>query len=132
MQLDKITGLIIDCARRIHTDLGPGLLESVYEVTLAHELRKRGARVETQVALPVVYDSVKLDAGFRIDLLVEGVVIVEIKSVESLLDVHKAQVITYLRLSGKPVALLMNFNVVHLKDGIRRFTNRELAAGVGT
>ena len=131
MQLQELTGIIIECAMKVHTELGPGLLESVYEVCLAHELRKRGLRVETQVALPVFYDGERLEAGFRIDLVVEDLVVIEIKAVEGILEVHKAQVISYLRLSGKPVGLLINFNVAHLKEGIRRFNNRRLAAAAG-
>jgi GxxExxY protein len=128
MKLQELTGTIIECAMKVHSELGAGLLESVYEICLAHELRKRGLKVDAQVTVPVFYDGIKLDAGFRIDLLVEDTVVVEIKAVESLLEVHKAQTITYLKLSGKPVALLINFNVAHLKDGIRRFEARKPAA----
>jgi GxxExxY protein len=131
MRLQQLTGTIIECAMKVHSELGAGLLESVYEVCLTHELRKCGLRVETQVALPVIYDGTKLDVGFRIDMIVEDVVVLEIKAIEGILDVHKAQVITYLKLSGKPVALLINFNVAHLKDGIRRFENRAMGAAVG-
>jgi len=123
VELDKITGAIIDAAMRVHTALGPGMLESVYEKCLKHELEKRGLRVETQVWLPVIYDGVEIEGGYRIDLLVEGVVVVELKVVEQILDVHKAQLLSYLKLSDKQVGLLINFNVVHLRDGIRRLVN---------
>ena len=103
--------------------LGPGLLESAYGACLAHELRKRGFRVATQVGLPVVYDGVKLDLGYRIDLLVEDVVIVEVKCVEAIHPVHEAQLLSYLRLSGKHVGLLINFHLARLKDGIKRMVD---------
>ena len=123
MELDQVTGAIVDSAMRVHTALGPGMLESVYEKCLTHELVKRGLKVEAQVWLPVIYDGVKIDGGYRIDLLVEGGVLVELKVVEQILDVHKAQLLSYLKLSDKPVGLLINFNVVHLRDGIRRLVN---------
>lgn len=123
MELDQVTGAIVDSAMRLHTALGPGMLESVYEKCLTHELVKRGLKVEAQVWLPVIYDGVKIDGGYRIDLLVEGGVLVELKVVEQILDVHKAQLLSYLKLSDKPVGLLINFNVVHLRDGIRRLVN---------
>jgi GxxExxY protein len=112
---------VITAAMKVHSALGPGLLESVYEVCLAHELRKVGHRCETQVALPVRYDGEQLDAGFRIDLLVGDLVFVELKSVEKIHPVCHAQLISYLRLSGKSLGLLINFNVPHLRDGIKRF-----------
>ncbi len=108
---------------KVHSALGPGLLESAYEACLMHELRKAGLRAESQVALPVVYDGVRIDLGYRLDLLVDDLVIVELKAVDAITDVHKAQLISYLKLSGKNVGLLMNFNVAHLRDGIRRFVN---------
>lgn len=111
---------MVDAAYRVHTTLGPGLLEAVYEVCLAHELTKRGLKVLRQVSLPVVYDGQQLDAGFRIDLLVEHCVIVELKAIESLLPVHKAQVLAYLKLSGHRLGLLINFNVPLIKNGIVR------------
>lgn len=123
MQINDITGHIIDCAMRVHTRLGPGLLESSYEACLAYELTQRGLRVRTQVQQPIIYDTVKIDVGYRLDLLVEETVIVELKAVEHILPVHKAQLITYLKLSDKRVGLLINFNVVRLKDGIERFAN---------
>lgn len=123
MELNQITGSIVDAAMKVHTTLGPGLLESVYEKCLKHELRKRGLRVETQVWLPVVYDGVEIEGGYKIDLLVEGQIVVELKLVEQVLEVHKAQLLSYLKLSHKHVGLLINFNVVHLRDGIRRIVN---------
>lgn len=112
---------VITAAMKVHTSLGPGLLESIYEVCLAHELRKMGHSCETQMPLPVTYDGLRLDAGFRIDLLVSNLVIVELKSVDRIHPVSHAQLISYLRLSGKGLGLLINFNVAHLRDGIKRF-----------
>lgn len=123
MELNEITEKIIGCAIRVHRALGPGLLESTYEVCLVHELNKAGLGVRSQVALPVVYDGITLDAGYRIDLLVEDTVIVELKSVDSLHPIHEAQMISYLKLSGKKVGLLINFNVTLLKNGIKRLAN---------
>jgi GxxExxY protein len=123
MQLNEITGTIIDSAMKVHSALGPGLLESTYEICLLHELRKRSLEVKSQLSLPVAYDGVRLDAGYRIDLLVESSVIVELKAVERLLPVHEAQTLSYLKLSGYTVGLLLNFNVVHFKNGIKRIVN---------
>lgn len=123
MELNEITEKIIGCAIKVHRVLGPGLLESTYEVCLVHELNKAGLNVRSQVALPVVYDGVTLEAGYRIDLLVEESVIVELKAVDSIHPIHEAQVISYLKLSGKKVGLLISFNVKMLKDGIRRLVN---------
>lgn len=108
---------------KVHTALGPGLLESAYETCLAYELRQRGLRVETQVTLPVKYDGVELDAGYRLDLLVESRVIVELKAIEKMTPLHEAQLLSYLKLSGCKVGLLINFNVERLKDGIKRIAN---------
>ncbi len=119
----QVSHAIITAAMRVHTGLGPGLLESTYTACLRHELTKAGFRSLTQVGLPVVYDGVKLDLGYRIDLLVENLVIVELKSVDAISPVHEAQILSYLKLSGKSIGLLINFNVVHLKDGIKRFVN---------
>ena len=119
----EISGIVLTAAMKIHTTLGPGLLESVYEACLTFELRAQGLFVETQVTLPVVYESIKLEAGYRIDLLVEDLVLVEIKSVEALAPVHHAQTLTYLKLSGKSLALLINFNTARLKDGIKRYVH---------
>ena len=110
-------------AFKVHTNLGPGLLESVYEFALAHELSKMGYDVWTQVGLPVVYDGIKLELGYRIDLLINDLVVVEIKSVDALADVHHKQVLTYLKLSGKKLGLLINFNVSSIKDSIVRIVN---------
>ncbi|HUS18700.1 MAG TPA: GxxExxY protein [Terriglobales bacterium] len=117
----QVSRMVITAAMKVHSALGPGLLESAYELCLMHELRLADLSVQAQVALPVLYHGVKLDAGYRIDLLVEDLVVVEIKTVDGVLPVHKAQVISYLKLSGKSLGLLVNFNVVHLKDGIKRF-----------
>ncbi|MGH9508991.1 MAG: GxxExxY protein [Terriglobales bacterium] len=123
MQVNEVTGAIIAAAMKVHSALGPGLLESAYEACLMHELKKAGLRAESQVALPVVYDGVRIDLGYQLALLVEDLVIVELKAVEAITDVHKAQLISYLKLSGKNVGLLLNFNVTHLRDGIRRFVS---------
>jgi len=122
-QLNKITEIIIGAAIQVHRTLGPGLLESAYESYLAYELRKRGLAVEQQKAVPLVYEEVKLDCGYRMDLLVEHSIVVEVKSVEALAPIHDAQTLSYLRLSGSRLALLINFNVLVLRDGIRRFIN---------
>ena len=116
-----ITEQILGAAIAVHRALGPGLLESTYEACLAFELVDRGLAIVRQVALPVVYRGVRIDCGYRLDLVVEGRVILEIKAVERILPVHEAQVLTYLKLSELPVALLLNFNVPLLKDGIKRF-----------
>jgi GxxExxY protein len=117
----EVSKVVLDAAFRIHSHFGPGLLESVYEACLAQELRDQGLTVETQVPVPVYFNGVKMEVGFRIDLLVEGLVIIEVKSVEALAPVHHAQTLSYLKLAEKSLGLLINFNVVHLKDGIKRF-----------
>jgi GxxExxY protein len=122
-RLNKITESIIGAAIRVHRALGPGLLESAYVACLAYELAKRGLVVEQQKAVPLIYEEVKLECGYRMDLLVEHSVVVEVKSVDVLAPIHEAQVLSYLRLSGCNLALLINFNVTVLKDGIRRFIN---------
>jgi len=122
-QLDEITGQIVDAAIQVHRALGPGLLESTYEACLVSELVQRGFLVERQKDLPVVYRDTQIDCGYRLNLLVEGQVIVEVKTVDKLAPIHDAQVITYLRLSGMKVGLLVNFNVPLLKDGLRRLVN---------
>jgi GxxExxY protein len=111
---------IVDAALAVHRSLGPGLLESAYELCLAHELERRGRTVAKQTVLPIVYDSIKLDAGYRIDLIIDDTVIVEVKAVEVLAPLHEAQLLTYLKLSGRRLGLLINFNVVLLKNGIKR------------
>lgn len=123
MELNRVTETIIGCAIKVHRALGPGLLESTYEVCLVHELVKAGLRVRTQVVLPVIYDGLELEAGYRLDLLVEDAVIVELKSVDAIHPIHEAQVISYLKLSDKRVGLLINFNVTLLKNGIKRLAN---------
>jgi len=120
-ELNKISFDIIGCAYKVHSGLGPGLLESTYQVCLEYELKKMGYNVEAEKALPVIYDEIKLDAGYRIDLMVNKSVIVELKSVEGINDVHIAQLLTYLKLSNVKLGLLINFNVKDLKQGIRRF-----------
>ena len=119
-RLDAIATAVVDAAFAVHSNLGPGLLESVYETCLAHELRKRGLTVARQVLLPIEYDGIRLDAGLRLDLLIEDCVIVEVKAVEALLPVHKAQVLTYLKLTGHRLGLLINFNVPLIRNGIKR------------
>lgn len=117
---DPLTQKVIGCAIEVHRYLGPGLLESTYEQCLAHELALCGVSFKVQVAMPVEYKDVKLDCGYRVDLLVEDCLVVELKSVEQILRIHEAQVITYMKLAEAPVGLLINFNVKLLKDGIRR------------
>ena len=114
---------VITAAMKVHTELGPGLLESTYTACLQYELTQAGFRSAAQVGLPVVYRQVKLELGYRMDFLVEDLVVVEIKSVDAISPVHQAQILSYLKLSGKSIGLLINFNVVHLKDGIKRFVN---------
>ena len=120
---DPITKSVIDAAIEVHTHLGPGLLESAYQRCLAHELAERGWDVLTELVVPVVYKGIAIDQGYRIDLLIQDTVLVEVKSVEKLLPIHQAQVMTYLRLLNKPAALLFNFNVRSLVSGVRRILN---------
>jgi GxxExxY protein len=117
---EEIFRIVLDCAFKIHTELGPGLLESSYEACLFYELSQKGLKVEKQKALPLIYNEIKLDIGYRVDLFVEEIIIVEIKSVEAFNEVHLAQILTYLKLSECKLGLLVNFNVKHLKDGIKR------------
>ncbi len=121
---DTIASEIVDSAFKIHKELGPGLLESAYEACLAYELEKRGLNVERQKAQPVHYDGIAVDAGYRIDILVNDLIVIELKAVEQLAPVHKAQLITYLKLSRKPLGFLINFNVPLIKNGIRRIANQ--------
>jgi len=118
--LDRIATEVVDAAFKVHSELGPGLLESVYEICLGHELVLRGLNVKRQVSLPVIYDSIRVDAGFRLDLVVEDAIIIELKAVEALLPVYLAQVLTYLKLGHFKLGFLMNFNVTRIKDGVRR------------
>ncbi|HWZ42748.1 MAG TPA: GxxExxY protein [Candidatus Saccharimonadales bacterium] len=120
---NEISRFILDAAFRVHTALGPGLLESAYEACLAYELREVGLKVLVQIPLPLIYKSVKLDVGYRLDLLVDDLVIVEIKAVDALIPVHQAQLLSHLKLSGKKLGLLINFHVLHLKQGIKRVAN---------
>jgi iron complex transport system substrate-binding protein len=122
-ELDEITGAIIDAAMKIHIELGPGLLESVYEVVLARALERRGFKVERQKPIRFEYDGMVFDDGFRVDLLIEGRVVVELKSVEKLAPVHSKQLLTYLRLMHLPVGLLINFGAATLKEGLQRIVN---------
>jgi len=121
--LDDITGAIVDTAMKIHIDLGPGLLESVYEMVLAKSLQKCGFKVERQKAITFEYDGILFEEGFRVDLLVEDRVIIELKSVEKLIPVHSKQLLTYMRLMNLPVGFLMNFGAVTLKEGLHRVVN---------
>lgn len=123
MDAQTVSRAVITAAMKVHSKLGPGLLESAYEACLAHELLKNGVECETQVALPVVYDGVKLDVGYRIDLLVEDVLVVELKAVEEIAPIHQAQIISYLKMSGRSLGLLINFHETHLRDGIKRFVD---------
>ena len=123
MGQNEASGAVVDAAIKVHTVLGPGLLEGAYEGCLVHELRKRGHLVEQQLALPVLYDGACIDLGYRIDLLVNGIVVVEVKSVQKLAPIHNAQLLSYLKLGGYKLGLLLNFNVPRLKDGIRRIVN---------
>jgi GxxExxY protein len=118
---ERVASLIVDAAIKVHRILGPGLLERVYETCLVHELICRGLRVETQVALPIEYEGLRLDGGFRLDLLIDDLAIVELKAVDKVLPIHDAQVITYLKLSGRRLGFLLNFNVPVMKRGITRF-----------
>ena len=123
MSENEISKIIFDCALNIHKNLGPGLLESAYEECLFYELNKHGLKVDKQKALPLIYEEVKLEIGYRIDIIVENKVIIEVKSVEALNDVHLAQILTYLKLSECKLGMLINFNVAFLKNGIRRVVN---------
>lgn len=123
MEINDITGEIVSAGMKVHTALGPGLFESTYQLCMRHELQVRGLRVEHEHALPIVYGDLRIDSGYRVDLLVEDVVIVELKSVAKLLPLHQAQLLAYLKLSRRPVGLLINFNVPHLRHGIKRMAN---------
>lgn len=124
MRENDISAIIVGCALEVHKQLGPGLLESAYEACLIHELKTKGLKVQNQLALPLVYKDARLDIGYRLDILVENLVIIEIKSVESITDIHIAQVLTYLKLKNLKLALLINFNSILIKDGIRRLVNK--------
>ena len=124
MHENEIAKQILDCAFKIHKNVGPGLLESVYEELLSFEIIKSGLLVQRQVGIPLNYESIKMEIGFRADIIVENKVIIELKSIEAILDVHKKQLLTYLKLSGLRLGLLINFNVNMLKDGIVRIVNK--------
>jgi len=126
MDINEITNLIIGCAIDVHKILGPGLLESAYEECLCFELENKGLFIERQKQLPIVYKGIHIDYGYRMDVVVENEVVIELKSVEVLLPVHSAQILTYLKLAEKKVGLLINFNVSVLKDGIKRHINKSL------
>jgi GxxExxY protein len=123
MELNEISEKIIGAAIQVHRTLGPGLLESTYEACLKYELEKRGLKIQSQVGLPVIYDGMKIDLGYRLDILVEDAVIIELKAVTTIIPLHEAQLLSYLKLSGKHLGLLINFNVTLLKAGITRRIN---------
>jgi GxxExxY protein len=123
MTENELSKIVFDCALKVHQNLGPGLLESAYEECLFYELKKTGLQVEKQKSLPLIYEEVKLDVGYRLDIIVENKLILEIKSVETLNDIHFAQLLTYLKLTNCKLGLLMNFNVTLIKNGIRRIVN---------
>jgi len=124
MHENEISKIMLDCAFKIHKEVGPGLLESVYEELLSYELMKNGISVKRQVGIPLTYETIKMEIGFRADIIVDSKVIIELKSIEMMLDVHKKQLLTYLKLSGLKLGLLINFNVSLLKEGIVRIVNR--------
>jgi len=123
MSENEISRIIVNCAFKVHNELGPGLLESAYEACLIHELLKEGVKVESQRPLPLIYKGIKIDCGYRLDIIVDDKVIVEIKSIEELSNIHTAQLLTYLKLSNKRLGLLINFNVILIKNGIKRIVN---------
>lgn len=124
MEVEAVGRLVLSCAMKVHSALGCGLLESAYETCLAYELAREGVEVARQVTLPIVYQGVQLDAGYRLDLLIGNSVIVEVKAVEKLAPVHTAQLLSYLKLSGCKLGFLLNFNVLHVRDGIKRIVNK--------
>jgi len=121
MDINQLTEKIIGCAIEVHKRLGPGLLESAYEECLSYELQSIGLKIDRQVAVPVVYKDIKLECGYRIDILVENTVIIELKSIEAFAPVHEAQILTYLKFAQKTIGLLINFNVTLLKNGLKRY-----------
>jgi GxxExxY protein len=124
LNVNEVSGIVVDSAMEVHSALGPGLLESAYEACLAHELRCRELHVLSQQEQPVVYKGVSLEVGYRLDLLVQNLVVVEVKAVSKLSPIHEAQLLSYLKLSGHKVGLLINFNVLHLRDGLKRLVNK--------
>jgi GxxExxY protein len=123
MNENEVGDALLGAVMKVHSVLGPGLLESAYETCLVHELGQRGLDVKRQVALPLIYDGIKLDAGYRLDLLINDRIIVELKSVDKFLPIHTAQLLSYLKLSGLKLGYLLNFNVVHMREGIKRIAN---------
>ena len=123
MHENEISQIAVDAAVKVHSELGPGLLEFVYEVVLSYELAKRGLHIERQVSVPISYDGVKFEEGFRADIIIEGKVILEIKAIEKILPVHRKQLLTYLKLTGLKLGLILNFNAALMKDGIFRSAN---------
>ena len=123
MEIEKIATEIVDSAIKVHKALGPGLLESAYQQCLMYELRQRGLKVESEVPMPIKYGEVKIEAGYRMDLVINNVIVVENKTVEKLLPIHQAQLLTYLKLSGCSLGFLLNWNVTIMKDGIKRIVN---------
>lgn len=121
MEINQITEKIIGCAIEVHKTLGPGLLESAYEECLSYELQNAGLKIDRQVAVPVIYKDIKLECGYRIDILVENLVVIELKSIEAFAPVHEAQILTYMKFANKNIGLLINFNVTLLKNGIKRY-----------
>ena len=120
---EEVAKMVLNAAFRVHTTLGPGLLESVYETCLAHELKGMGVKFESQIAIPIAYNEILIESGLRLDLLVEKCVIIEIKAVETIIPIHKAQLLTYLKLANIRLGLMINFKVIHLRDGIIRLVN---------
>jgi len=121
MEINQITEKIIGCAIEVHKTLGPGLLESAYEECLSYELQNAGLKIDRQVAVPVIYKDIKLECGYRVDILVENLVVIELKSIEAFAPVHEAQILTYMKFANKNIGLLINFNVTLLKNGIKRY-----------
>ena len=122
-EYERLATIIVDACFKIHKKYGPGLLESAYQACLVYELKKRGLSVQAEVPLPLIYEEVKLDCGYRLDIVVENCILIELKSVEQLAPIHSAQIITYLKLSKMKMGFLVNFNVPLIKDGIKRFVN---------
>lgn len=123
MDIEEIAKKIVDAAIKVHTVLGPGLLESAYQKCMGYELKKNGLKVECEVILPIIYETIKIDAGYRIDMIVESSVIVEHKTVEKLMPIHEAQLLTYLKMKNYKLGFLLNWNVPRMKDGIKRMVN---------
>ena len=123
MNENEISKILVDCCFKVHTELGPGLLESVYEEVLSYEISKRGLNLERQKGISVLYDNIKMELGFRADIIIENKVIIELKSIEAIAPVHTKQLLTYLKLTGIKLGLLVNFNEALIKDGIKRIVN---------